>query len=965
MSSLRIPVATYRLQFNCEFPLSSARALVPYLHRLGITDLYSSPLLQAQRGSAHGYDVTDPTRINPEFGGEEEFKALTGKLRQHDMGLLLDIVPNHMAASTENPWWLDVLRHGPESPYASYFDVDWQPSRPGLLNKVLLPILGAPYGKVLENQELSLTLDKDGFWICYYETRLPLSPGSHSRILEYRFESLGKTNNEEHQDVREPLADLINMFKGLPPRREEHTYINAFQRALDKLWQLYNNSSRLKSFIDETLRQLNGIKGEPQTFNALDRLLGEQVYRLAFWRVANQEINYRRFFNVSDKVSLHMEKDFVYRATHAKILELVEAGLVTGLRIDHIDGLYDPQEYLNRLQAPFSGKGQSPGFYIVAEKILGRDEELPADWPVYGTTGYDFLNVVNNLFVDRHEATTLDRIYDRLVGHEVDFDEVVYAQKRRVMAQLFAVEVRTLARHLHYLAEYDRHACDLTLPELEKALTEVIACFPVYRTYIRDFQVNPRDRKYIERAIEEAVRECPDAGPACDFLRRVLLLDFPGYLTAGQQQAWLGFVMRWQQFTGPIMAKGFEDTALYVYNQLVSLNEVGGDPRDTGIPVAEFHLRNRARQELMPHTLNATSTHDTKRSEDVRARINVISEIPLLWADRLKKWRSWNQSKKLVLNGQPVPDGNTELLIYQTLIGAWPLEEKEVPEFKERLKDYLVKSAREAKVYTSWLHANTDYENALVDFMMSILQPAGENRFFQDFIVFQRAIAYYGAWGSLAQVLLKTTSPGVPDFYQGTELWNLSLVDPDNRRPVDYETRISLLSELQKQEARGLRDLAQGLLTCWEDGRVKLFLTYKALHFRREHPELFASGDYIPVDATGPCNQHVCAFARRLDNTWALVAVPRLLARLRSKNQRQPGGGNQQLELPLELPPLEPPLGGTIWSDNFLVLPEQAPDRWRNILTGETVTVVAKDGSKALSLTDVFQHLPVALLAGD
>lgn len=957
MSSLRIPTATYRFQFNLNFPFNKARELVPYLHKLGITDLYSSPVLQAKQGSTHGYDVTDPTRINPELGGQEEFELLAGALRQHNMGLLLDIVPNHMAASTENPWWLDVLRHGPESPYAAYFDVDWQPSRPELLNKVLLPVLDAPYGEVLENQELSLKLDENGFWVCYHDNCFPLRPASHSWVLEYRLKSLKKNGELERQDFLEQLTQLISMFKNLPPRREEHAFDSVFREVLDRLWHLYTGNNRFEEFIDQTLHVLNGEKGDPESFNVLDRLLAEQAYRLAFWQVASQEINYRRFFNVSDKVSLHMEKDFVFRATHAKVLEFAQAGMVTGLRIDHIDGLYNPQEYLRRLQTPFSSEEQSSGFYIVAEKILGQNEELPADWLVYGTTGYDFLNVLNNLFVDRQKASTLNRIYDRLSGFDVEFDEVVYAQKRRVMVLLFAVEVKTLARHLYYLAKYDRHACDFTLPELEQALTEVIACFPVYRTYVRDFKVTSRDRKFIEHAIEEVVREFPDIWPACDFLRRVLLLEFPVYLTTGQQKSWLGFVMRWQQFTGPIMAKGFEDTALYVYNQLVSLNEVGGDPRDSGISVQEFHQRNIARKKHIPHTLNATSTHDTKRSEDVRARINIISEIPHLWADRIKKWRSWNQTKKPVVNGQPVPDGNTELLIYQTLIGAWPLDDDEIPEFKERLKDYLVKSSREAKLYTSWQDANTDYENALVKFVMSILEPVKGNRFFHDFQIFQRVTAYYGALGSLAQVLLKITSPGVPDFYQGTELWNFSLVDPDNRRPVDYKVRVSLLNKLQDQEVVGLRDLTQELLAHWEDGRIKLFLTYKALHFRREHQQLFASGDYIPVHSTGPCQEHVCAFIRRLDNSWGLVVVPRLLARLRSLN---PGQDRQ-----LKLPPLELPLGQVIWEDNFLVLPEQAPDRWYSILTGETVISGNKDGNKILALADVFRDFPVALLAGE
>ncbi|MBO8128757.1 MAG: malto-oligosyltrehalose synthase [Peptococcaceae bacterium] len=954
MAHLRIPGATYRLQFNRQFRFSDARALVPYLQALGITDLYASPLLKARQGSPHGYDVTDPTRLNPELGGEEAFSALAESLKQHGMGLLLDIVPNHMAASSENPWWVDVLRHGPDSPYSSYFDVDWHPARPGLTGKVLIPILGAPYGKTLENRELTLTLAENGFWVCYHEWRLPLSPRSYHRILRYRLEELAKTLGAGHPAVRE--------LKNLAGSPDELCDRAAFQRVVERLWQLYYAYPEIKKFIDENLRLLNGRKEDPASFDRLDRILSEQAYRLAFWRVAREEINYRRFFDVSELVSLRMEDGQVFSSTHALVLQLAGAGQVTGLRVDHIDGLHDPTTYLERLQNRLSsGVGRS-GFYVVAEKILSGEEELPRDWPVYGTTGYDFLNTVNGLFVDGQGAAVLDKIYCRLTGSEADFTSVVLAQKRRVMKKLFAGEVRTLARSLGRLAERDRHGRDLTLTQLEDALVEVTARLPVYRTYLRDFTITARDRRYIERTVGAAGEQHPALGPAFDFLRRVLLLEFPDYLPAEQRQDWLRFVMRWQQFTGPIMAKGFEDTALYVYNRLVSLNEVGGDPGTTGIPVAEFHRRNKKRQERWPHTLNATSTHDTKRSEDVRARVNVLSEIPAVWAERLEHWCRLNQSKKPVVNGKGVPDGNMELLVYQTLLGAWPLREEEVPAFKERLQAYLVKAAREGKVHTSWLDLDTGYEDALKNFVASILEPEEENRFLEDFTSFQKFIAYYGALNSLAQVLVKITSPGVPDFYQGTELWNFSLVDPDNRRPVDFKKRAQLLTALQEEEKKsGPLVLAQKLLASWRDGHIKLYLTYKALHFRRAHRELFAAGEYLPVETKGSRYEHVCAFARRAGSTWALVVVPRLLVRLQT-TRRAVGAG----DVPPEELPTAPPLGEPVWDETGLILPAQCPDRWRNVLTGETVTASPGTDSlvgSVLPLAGVFRNFPVALMA--
>lgn len=950
----RIPTATYRLQFNRQFSFIEAREVVPYLQALGVTDIYASPLLKARKDSPHGYDVTDPGQLNPELGSREDFTALTDTLKQQGMGLLLDVVPNHMAASVENPWWQDVLSHGRASTYATYFDIDWQPARPGLANKVLLPVLGEPFGKVLENQQLALQLAEDGFRVCYYEKQFPLSPPSSRRILDSWAQILAGDGGAAEQALSQ-LLDLLASLTASPltGAGEPST---AWQQAWKSLWHLYNTNPAVKAFIDRNLCKLNGNKGEPQSFNQLEHILAEQAYRLAYWRVANEEINYRRFFDVSDLVTIRMEEKKVFEAVHALIFQLVGAGQVTGLRIDHIDGLYDPQEYLDRLQEHLSAAGSSSGFYVVVEKILSNGEELPAAWPTYGTTGYDFLNSLNGLFVDEEGLAVLEELYARYSGAETDFTRVVYNQKKLVMTRLFASEVRSLVGELGRLAEGDRLGHDLTLAELEEALVAVTASLGIYRTYIRDFTVAPQDRHYIETAIAAAVRRCPAAGPACRFLRQVLLLDFPVSLPPEQRQAWLRFVMRWQQFTGPVMAKGYEDTSLYIYNPLVSLNEVGSSPRTRCISVAEFHRRNKTRQERWPHTLNATSTHDTKRSEDVRARINVLTEIPDAWGERVERWHRWNGTKKLNIKGEPVPDGNMELFIYQTLIGAWPLLEEEIPAFKERLRAYLVKAAREAKTRTSWLDPDNAYEKALVEFALSILTPEPENRFLPDFLRFQKVVAFYGAWNSLAQVLLKITSPGVPDFYQGTELWNFSLVDPDNRRPVDFKTQARLLKRLKEEETKGQQALVTNLLTHWQDGRVKLYLTYKSLHFRRDHREMFVTGEYIPVAVTGSRSRHVCAFARHFGGKWALVIVPRLLARLLA-GQVIPTDG---------MPPAVGFLPGeTVWQETAIVLPEPAPSNWHNILTGEVMLATSSTKGRVLTLADTLRSFPVALLAGD
>ncbi len=882
----RIPTSTYRMQFHREFRFADAQRLVGYLNRLGIGDLYASPILTARTGSTHGYDVVDPTRLNPELGGEDDFHGLVEALRECGMGLLLDIVPNHMASSLENPWWVDVLKHGRTSPYASFFDIDWDSTVPGLAGKVMLPVLGKPFGEALECGELQLVHGDDGFAIRYYDSCLPVSPASFELI----------------HDSQDP------------------------QRAVTIM---------------------NGLPGDPRSFDKLERLIEAQHYRLAYWQVARDIINYRRFFDVSELVSLRAEDPAVFKATHDRILQMVNRGEVTGLRIDHVDGLRDPAGYLERLQAALSDQDAAErrnGFYVVVEKILALDEQIPDDWPVDGTSGYDFLNVLNGLFVDRRSADELDKIYGRLRGAEADFGELVYQRKLQVMRELFAGEIGRLADQLWELAARERDGHDLLRDDLEASVAEIIAHLSVYRTYTRSETVAPADRQRIADAVFMAWQRRPERDPALRFALKVLLLEYPETLDDAGRMRWLQFVMRWQQYTGPIMAKGFEDTSLYVYNRLISLNEVGGDPDPAGVPLSEFHAWCAARQDRWHGSISATSTHDTKRSEDVRARINVLSEIPDEWDTALARWQQLNREKKVLVHGLPAPDGNEDHLIYETMLGAWPFSENEVPEFRERMKAYLIKAAREAKTHTSWINQDPEYEDALTGFIDRIIPDDPGDPFLTEFRAFQRTTAFHGALNSLSQTLLKTSLPGVPDFYQGTELWDLSLVDPDNRRPVDYDLRAALLEDLLVSSGP---ELVEHLLEGWEDGRIKLFVIFNALRARRAQAELFSHGAYLPLRVNGDMSRHVVAFARRHGNEWAIVVAPRLTVEL--ARQR-------------DLPAAEAPLGERFWGEMSVTIPASAPDRWQSALTGERLACLASGPARILPVAEVFSRLPVALL---
>ena len=768
-----------------------------------------------------------------------------------------------------------------------------------------------------------MVFDEGGFFIQCFDAKLPVAPKTYLLILQHRLGELQHKLGSDHPAIRE-LGGIFAAVTNLPERVALSIEMAGERRMQreglkERLWKLYQDSPEVQNFVDENVRIFNGRRKRPASFMLLDRLLADQAYLLSYWLSANDEINYRRFFTINNLVGVRVEDPFVFEATHAVVLRLIERGLVTGLRIDHVDGLRDPHAYLRRLQERVggsTGNDSHPPFYVIVEKILARGELLPREWPICGATGYASLNALNGLFLDAEGCKKLRQIYESFIGATVRYEDLVYEKKKEVMESLLGVEMRSLGHYLVVLAEQDRYARDLPRRDLASALVEVTACLPVYRTYIRSFSLSPDEFRYFEKAVETARERNPRLGSQCfDFVRDVLMLQERGHVTPEQREARLAFIMRWQQFTGPIMAKGLEDSALYVYHPLISLNEVGGAPDSTGVPVAEFHEFCRNRQKH-GHTLNATATHDTKRAEDVRARINVLSEAPAKWDKTLQRWARWVSPKKGLIDGQKVPDPNEEFLMYQTLLGAWPLEQDNVPGFRKRLESYMVKAVREARVHTNWARPNVRYEEALIHFIKSTTKPTEDNVFMSDFLHLYREIAYYGALNSLAQQLLKITIPGVPDFYQGSELWDFRLVDPDNRGPVDFKKRGRLLAELQQQEEqRGRLGLIQDLLDHWQDGRIKLFVTSTALNFRRDHGEMFLEGAYQPMQATGAKKENVFAFVRHIGDAWAVTAVPRLVTKL------APAG--------------QPPTGESVWGTSALHLPKEAPTDWVNVLTGK------------------------------
>jgi len=990
------PVATYRLQLNGKFTLRDATALVPYLHDLGISHVYCSPYLRAKAGSTHGYDTCDHSQIDPQLGGEQAYREFAAALAQHGMGHILDFVPNHMAASPQNPWWHDVLENGQNSPYAQFFDIDWQPVKQELESKILLPVLGGQYGEVLEQGRLQIDYREGAFCVRYYQLELPLGPKSAIPLLTYRLDELRAKLGAEHAELIE-LESILTGLDHLPPRTaRELASVRERQREKEvlkrRLRELSAASEAVRTHIEQCVADYNGRVGEPASFDLLHRLLDDQAYRLCHWRAAFDEINYRRFFDVNDLAAIAMESPDVFWRSHSLIRSLLAERSLDGLRIDHIDGLFDPERYLLRLQwahladlgqqvyqrllaestaepvaeaaaesppngstssapatAPADWSGIAPGvlrlcceqlslpapgaddwrailgpeaaaglteemptpaetrpaprtlpLYVVVEKILGPDEPLPESWPTAGTSGYDFVNTLNGLFVVPQGWNEIVRSFQRFVRDDASYEQVMHDSKRLILRAAMSSELLMLAHRLNRLSEQQRRSRDLTLNMLRLAAQEVLAWFPVYRVYPRKDGVSDRDRRFVDLAVAKARRQNPTFDPtAFDFVRNLLLLHHAPELPPEAILEREVLAGRFQQVTSPVMAKGVEDTAFYVWVPLASVNEVGGDPRRPTTTPAQFHAQNQERAGRLAGALLATSTHDTKRSEDVRARLNVLSEIPRDWRSAVQRWSRLNRRRRREVDGEPAPSARDEYLYYQMLVGIWPLTPPDAAgraSLTERLQAYMEKATHEAKQRTSWINPNKAYDEAVGNFVSETLLGAPQNRFLAEVQEFCGRIGEAGQLNSLSQLALKLLSPGVPDIYQGQELWNYSLVDPDNRRPVDFSQCRQALAELKSWEEaptdeRAARSCQLG--QAYTDPRLKLLVTRTLLQLRRRLAHLWTTGEYVSLEAVGPLAEHLVALAWRNSESHQIeliAAIPRFLHKLMQQAEAEDRG---------------------------------------------------------------------------
>jgi (1->4)-alpha-D-glucan 1-alpha-D-glucosylmutase len=874
-----LPLATYRLQLTKDFGFDEAAAVVPYLKELGITHLYASPFLKARPGSTHGYDIVDHDRLNPELGGEEGFARLSTALKQNGLELILDFVPNHMGVGhADNAWWLDVLEWGQKSPYAASFDIDWDalPYRrhPG----VLIPILGRPYGDALQSGEIVLKYEasKGSFAAWYYEHKLPINPQRYGEMLR----TIVATAGAEEEEAGRALLELAEQYRapGAPS---------------------YRDAAELK-------RKLAAIDGGPAVIArglpayshaneageaALHRLLERQHYRLAYWRVAFAAVNYRRFFDINDLAGLRVENPATFRAIHGLVARLIAGGQLQGLRLDHIDGLRDPAQYtrrLHRLIRTLRGRtGRGSAFYVVVEKILAEGEPIPHLPGIAGTTGYEWLNTISRVLADDKGFERLERTWREFTGERADFTAILESAKRRVIDTMLASEFTVLAGALSRIAAGHFSTRDFTLNRLRAALQAYVLEFPIYRTYVTAAGAAPEDRKTIEDAIARARTRWEGPDPEIfDFLRNAITLELaanPGYSAARVRD----FALKLQQFTGPLTAKALEDTTFYRHFRLLALNDVGGDPAAPALSVDEFHRRLAVRTVDMAGGLTATATHDTKRGEDARARILALSELAEDWYAAVRDWRAQNALLAQHKGGERFPSLSHEYMLYQALIGSWPSLIDET--FVERMQAYALKAAREGKQATSWTNPNEAYEAGLKAFVGHLLDRKVSAEFLASFNQFAGRTSLLGALNGLSQVALKTLMPGVPDFYQGAELWDLSLVDPDNRRPVDFDIRQQLL----QQQMTDWPELAAR----WPDGRIKFALTHALLHVRRSFPDLFRHGTYEPVAVTGPDANHVIAFARQFNDQRLVIAVGRHFAPLSDGGRQWPNHWNAALDL--------------------------------------------------------------------
>jgi (1->4)-alpha-D-glucan 1-alpha-D-glucosylmutase len=882
-----VPLATYRLQLSPECGFEAAASLVPYLKALGISHLYASPFLKARPDSPHGYDIVDHTKLNPQFGGEQAFAKLSAALSRADLGLILDFVPNHMGVGgADNAWWLDVLEFGPKSPRAAAFDIDWQTLPYRREGGVLLPLLGAPYGDVLERGDIKLRFDgqQGSFSAWYYNHRLPIRPENYSELLR----TLVRAAAAGEQMVGRRLLELAEEYCG------------PHQPSYQEAPQLKSALKAVVGGADVIARGLVAYEpspSDPRRAHALHRLLERQHYRLAHWRIASSEINYRRFFDINDLAGIRIEEGETFARVHSLVATLVEQGQLHGLRLDHIDGLKDPIQYCRRLQRLLERVRPAPQarpFYVVVEKILAEGESMPSFPGAAGTTGYEWLNLISRSLLDRSGLQSLKRLRCERTTQDGSFAEVVCRAKKHVLNTMLSSEFTVLSRLLTRIAAGQWHTRDYTVDRLRAALKLFILEFPVYRTYVTTAGASAADRATIGQAIAGARARWfgPDSA-IFDFLQDVLTLDLIAKPNSGYSVARVRrFTFKLQQFTGPMMAKSVEDTAFYRFVELLALNEVGGDPAHPELAIEELHRRMADRSLRGDHGLTATATHDTKRGEDARMRILALSDLAGEWGTQVGEWKAYNQHLINVGRGMRAPSSTHEYLLYQALIGAWPLEGPDET-FISRIEAYAIKAAREAKLETSWLNPDERYEARLTEFVRGLFDQVKSVRFAASFDAFARRVALIGALNSLAQLVLKAMMPGVPDFYQGTEFWDLSLVDPDNRRPVDFAARSAGLAATAAMNW-------QALVAAWPDGRIKLALMTRLLALRAELASLFTDGAYDPIEVTGPDREHVIAFLRSDRMDAVVVAVGRHFGRVTGGGRHWPSPGAWDAELHLD-----------------------------------------------------------------
>jgi (1->4)-alpha-D-glucan 1-alpha-D-glucosylmutase len=943
-TKMNIPSSTYRLQVNSTFRFADLERIIPYLEKLGITTIYSAPIFKARPGSVHGYDISDPHVINPEIGSEEEFRRIVQQLKEKKMTWLQDIVPNHMAFDSSNPWLMDVFEKGKHSFYYDFFDIDWDyhddvyvlDEEKGLKGKVMAPFLGAEPEELIGKGEIQLSYGERGFYIKYHTLEYPLSLPSYCDVLSYgkRFYEIKK---DKHRGPYSEYLKLLKIANFIRDQFDQNFDAESGKAFKGMLYQQYQAGSELKLIIDHCLSTINSNP------SSLEIILNQQFYKLVHWKTSEKKINYRRFFTINDLICLKIEDKKVFDHYHKYIKELLNKGWIQGLRLDHIDGLNDPSEYVERLRQ-LTGEET----YIVVEKILESEEELQDYWPLQGTSGYEFLSVVNRLFTEDQNQTRFQDLYHDFLGRSLNYNDLIFEKKLFILKEKMGGELNNL---LKLLLEISNEP----LPSnLKDALAVFLSSFDVYRVYPSQIPLNDKDLEIVGKTFESAVSRFPSLSEPLSFIRNIFIDE--------QEEKALTFVKRTQQFTGPLAAKGVEDTAFYIYNRLISHNEVGDSPRLFGTSVKEFHQRMRARFTKVPFSINATATHDTKRGEDARMRINVLSELADEWSSAVFTFKDINIKHKKDVNNVASPDSNDEYFIYQALLGGFPVNAHPDQGFIQRLKEYMVKVVREAKVHTDWSQPNEEYENAVVAFIQNILN---DNEFLDVFKSLFEKAKNYGIIYSLSQCLLKCTAPGIPDTYQGTELWDFSFVDPDNRRVVDYKLREDYLNQLSEPEV----ELIHNLVSSKEDGKIKLYTLYQVLNTRRSLQQLFKYGEYKNLEARGSRAQHVIAFARKWHKQLAIVIVPKNIVSISTEEQF--GRGTE------------------VWQDTAVILPVHSPVSFKNVLTKKKLS--AKKLREAVShhekeisieiqesfnieqsleeaeiyMSEVLEDLPVALLVSE